>query len=69
MYIKQTDNDYYIIYDWTQELIYWLEDNTKSYRTLPPDLDFVLIKTHIGFSLFLAFNDPIDEIAFKLRWV
>lgn len=69
MFIQQTDNKYYIVYDWTRELIYWLEDNANSYHTLPTELDFILDTNYTGFSLFLTFDDPVDEIAFKLRWV
>lgn len=70
MHITQSDKDYYIIYDWSMELIYWLEKNTKSYHTLPihnKDLEPQFDAGH--FMIYLIFDDPVDEIAFKLRWI
>ncbi len=62
VYVNE-QGDKYIISNWNEELIFWLEENTPSYHILPLESSLKNI------NVWIFFDDPADDIAFKLRWI
>jgi len=63
IYIDRCNDTQYCIYGITTEFILWVDTNTPSRHLLPPEI------INPAEVVYIMFDNPVDELAFKLRWI
>ena len=61
--VRQKDG-YFIIENWTTEMVYWMVENTPSF-SIDDEYHFESEPLFIK----ISFTNEVDVIAFKLKWI